>query len=52
MRMSLQQVKIACLHYDHTMPLFEGEVKIEGVDAAFERGGSWRATWSITTMSA
>ena len=34
--MSLQQVKIACLQYDHTMPLFEGAVKIEGVDAAFE----------------
>jgi len=28
--MSLQQVKIACLQYDHTMPLFEGAVKIEG----------------------
>jgi hypothetical protein len=36
MRMSLEQVKIACLHYDHTMPLFEGAVKIAGVDAAFE----------------
>jgi hypothetical protein len=36
MRMSLQQVKIACLQYDHTIPLFEGAVKIEGVDAAFE----------------
>jgi len=36
MRMSLQQVKIACLQFDHTMPLFEGAVKIEGVDAAFE----------------
>ena len=36
MRMSLQQVKIACLQYDYTMPLFEGAVKIEGVDAAFE----------------
>ena len=34
--MSLQQVKIACLQYDHTMPLFEGAVKIVGVDAAFE----------------
>ena len=34
--MSLQQVKIACLQYEHTMPLFEGTVKIEGVDAAFE----------------
>jgi len=33
--MSLQQV-ITCLQYDHTMPLFEGAVKIEGVDAAFE----------------
>jgi len=36
MRMSLQQVKIARLQFDHTMPLFEGAVKIEGVDAAFE----------------
>ena len=34
--MSLQRVKIACLQYDHTMPLVEGAVKIEGVDAAFE----------------
>ena len=34
--MSLPQVKIACLQYEHTMPLFEGTVKIEGVDAAFE----------------
>ena len=26
--MSFQQVKIACLQYDHTMQLFEGAVKI------------------------
>jgi len=34
--MSLQEVKIACLQHDHTMPLFDGTVKIEGVDAAFD----------------
>jgi hypothetical protein len=28
MRISFQQVKIACLQYDHTMQLFEGAVKI------------------------
>ena len=33
------ELKIGCSAYDHVRPLFEGTVKIEGVDARFESAG-------------
>ena len=34
--MSDLKLKVGCYHYDHTRALFEGIVKIDGVDASFE----------------
>ncbi len=34
--MSDLKLKIGCSNYDHTHALFDGTVKIDGVDASFE----------------
>ena len=34
--MSDLNLKVGCFQYDHTRALFDGAVKIDGVDAKFE----------------
>lgn len=34
--MNNPNLKIGCYHYDHTRALFDGTVKIDGIDATFE----------------